>query len=61
MRIDLPLCNFKYCRYSQDCNCIGGGSKRQYCDYLRLSNNRRNLNEFVSKKIRGYVFCKSRV
>ena len=32
MRIDLPLCNLKTCRYSSDCNCI---DKNRYnsCEY----------------------------
>lgn len=27
MRIDLPFCNFKNCRYSADGNCVGGNRK----------------------------------
>lgn len=43
MRIDLPGCNLKTCRYCQDHNCI---DKNRYetCDYARLSNEEYTAN-----------------
>ena len=35
MRIDIPLCGFKYCKYSSDCNCTATDLQRERCDYLR--------------------------
>ena len=35
MRIDIPLCGFKYCKYSLDCNCTATDLQRERCDYLR--------------------------
>lgn len=32
MRIDLPLCGFKYCRYNFDCNCINK-NRKETCEF----------------------------
>lgn len=32
MRIDLPLCKFKYCRYNSDCNCVSQ-NRFDSCEY----------------------------
>lgn len=34
MRIDLPQCNFKYCRYCFDGNCTGKEIHRERCEFL---------------------------
>lgn len=34
MRIDLPSCSFKYCRYNSGCNCTDK-NKREYCEFER--------------------------
>lgn len=32
MRIDLPLCSFKYCRYNFDCNCVRK-NRKETCEF----------------------------
>lgn len=32
MRIDLPLCSFKYCKYNFDCNCISK-NRKETCEF----------------------------
>lgn len=34
MRIDLPLCSFKYCKYCLDGNCTAKEIHRERCDFL---------------------------
>ena len=36
MRIDLPLCDFKFCKFESDSNCTSTSGKRERCEYLRL-------------------------
>lgn len=36
MRVDLPMCDLKYCRYCQDCNCVATDLQRERCEYLQL-------------------------
>lgn len=36
MRIDKPLCGFKYCRCWRDYNCIGNETIRERCEYLQM-------------------------
>ena len=33
MRIDKPLCGFKYCKYQFDGNCMAIPVKREYCEF----------------------------
>lgn len=35
MRIDLPGCSFKYCRYNFDCNCTAKDGYRDRCEFRR--------------------------
>lgn len=44
MRIDLPQCNFKYCRYSLDCNCTASDVKREQCEFRLLV----EQNEYIN-------------
>lgn len=43
MRVDLPQCNFKYCKYSLDSNCTAGEVRRERCEYRILT----DQNEYI--------------
>ena len=62
MRIDLPGCSFKNCKYCSDCNCTNQ-NKYETCDYRVLK------DEFVSgqldlqkeiEKLDGLLVCKNK-
>lgn len=38
MRIDLPQCSFKYCRFQLDGNCTANKAKRESCEILQEEN-----------------------
>lgn len=63
MRIDLPGCSFKNCKYCSDCNCTNQ-NKYETCDYRVLK------DEFVSgqlalqkeiEKLDALLVCKNKV
>ena len=49
MRIDLPSCSFKYCRYNSDCNCTAK-NKRESCEFERYKN---GSEKMIPKKPMG--------
>ena len=50
MRIDLPRCNFKNCRYCFDSNCIKK-SEYERCEYRRLKADNKELKRIEQKRI----------
>ena len=37
MRIDLPLCGFKNCKWEADCNCTNNKNGYNTCEYRLLN------------------------
>ena len=37
MRIDLPICNFKNCKWESDCNCTNSQNGYNTCEYILLN------------------------
>ena len=60
MRIDLPLCNFKNCRYSFDGNCTRQ-DRYVWCEYRLVKNNAfKTLAEILKRKsqlVAPYVYA----
>ncbi len=57
MRIDLPQCNFKNCRYSFDGNCTNR-DKYNYCDYRFAKINAiKEFAENIKAKINVDLAC----
>ena len=46
MRIDLPSCSFKYCRYNSDCSCTAK-NKRESCEFERY---KKSSEKMIPKK-----------
>lgn len=55
MRIDLPLCSFKDCRYNFDCNCIDKNRKEK-CEFDMY---KKAVDE--QPKIGGWIPCSERL
>jgi hypothetical protein len=53
MRIDLPVCSFKYCRYCFDCNCVAKGGVREGCQYRFLIETIENVEKEHPYKVPG--------
>ena len=48
MRIDLPGCSFKNCKYCSDCNCINQ-NKYETCDFRAAEKEVEVLNTIIKK------------